>query len=79
MVAKRVEPMIAQKIRRSGNSYVLTIPREEMEARGLHEGDLVGFNPQLVEIRPAVRPHVRAAIERAAAKHEAGLRYLADR
>jgi len=77
--------MIASKIRKHGNSYVITIPREEMESRGLAEGQLVGFDPQPVELRPverareALRPEVRAAAERVWAKNEAGLRYLAGR
>jgi len=77
--------MIASKIRKHGNSYVVTIPREEMEARGLAEGQLVGFDPHPVELRPIaqpraeLRPEVRAAAERVWAKNEAGLRYLAGR
>jgi antitoxin component of MazEF toxin-antitoxin module len=77
--------MIASKIRKHGNSYVVTIPREEMEARGLVEGQLVGFDPQSVELRPVeraregLRPEVRAAAQRVWAKNEAGLRYLAGR
>jgi antitoxin component of MazEF toxin-antitoxin module len=77
--------MIASKIRKYGNSYVVTIPREEMEKRGLVEGQLVGFDPIPVELRPveqertALRPDVRAAAERVWAKNEAGLRYLAGR
>ena len=77
--------MIASKIRKHGNSYVVTIPREEMEKRGLVEGQLVGFDPIPVELCPveqertALRPEVRAAAERVWAKNEAGLRYLAGR
>ena len=44
--------MIAAKIWKAGNSYVVTIPREEMEARGLHIGQLVGIEPIPMEIRP---------------------------
>lgn len=79
MATDRKRNLIAQKIKKWGNSYALVIPKDEMEARGLREGDLVGFDPQLVEIRPAVRPAVRDAIARAADKQEAGLRYLADK
>jgi antitoxin component of MazEF toxin-antitoxin module len=77
--------MIASRIRKHGNSYVVTIPREEMEKRGLVEGQLVGFDPIPVELRPVgqerteLRPEVRAAAERVWAKNEAGLRYLAGR
>jgi antitoxin component of MazEF toxin-antitoxin module len=77
--------VIASKIRKHGNSYVVTIPREEMEERGLAEGQLVGFDPRPVELRPVeraragLRPEVRAAAERVWSKNEAGLRYLAGR
>lgn len=77
--------MIASKIRKHGNSYVVTIPREEMEKRGLAEGQLVGFDPVPVELRSVerpvtgLRPEVQAAAERVWAKNEAGLRYLAGR
>ena len=82
---ERVSAVIASKIRKHGNSYVVTIPRAEMEARGLVEGQLVGFDPQPVELRPVeharaeLRPDIRAAAERVWAKNEAGLRYLAGR
>ena len=77
--------MIASKIRKHGNSYVVTIPREEMVKRGLVEGQLVGFDPIPVELRSVeqerteLRPEVRAAAERVWAKNEAGLRYRAGR
>jgi hypothetical protein len=83
-----VMAMIASRIRKAGHSYVVTIPVEEMKARGLHEGQLVGIDPVPVEIRPVaqasgapaqLRPEVRAAADRVWARHAAGLRYLAGR
>lgn len=55
--------MIAGKIWKAGNSYVVTIPREEMEARRLHLGQMVGIDPVPVEIRPVdpLTPEQRAA------------------
>ena len=72
--------MIMSTIRKHGNTYVVVIPHAEMEARGLVEGQLVSFDPRPVEPRPRMelRPEVRAAAERVWAKHEAGLRYLAE-
>jgi antitoxin component of MazEF toxin-antitoxin module len=44
------------RIRRSGNSFIIRIPREEMERVGLEVDDYV-----LVELRPAdVRPKLAA-------------------
>lgn len=50
--------MIASRIRKAGNSYVLTIPPREMKARGLHEGQMVGFEPVPVELRPVAPPRL---------------------
>lgn len=71
--------LIATKIRKTGNSYVVTIPADEMKARGLTEGQLVGIDPVPVEIRPAVRPVVQEAIDHVVEENAAGLRYLAGR
>lgn len=55
--------MIAGKIWKAGNSYVITIPREEMEMRGLQVGQMIGIDPVPVEIRPVnpLTPEQRAA------------------
>ena len=55
--------MIAAKIWKAGNSYVVTIPREELEARGLHVGQTVGIDPIPLELRPVdpLTPAQRAA------------------
>ena len=55
--------MIAGRIRKTGNSYVVTIPPKEMEARGLHEGQLVGFDPVPVELRPVAPPRLEPDAE----------------
>jgi antitoxin component of MazEF toxin-antitoxin module len=50
--------MTANRIRKVGNSYVVTIPPKEMEARGLRVGQLVGFDPVPLELRPADPPRL---------------------
>jgi antitoxin component of MazEF toxin-antitoxin module len=71
--------LIASKIRRTGDTYVVTIPADEMRARGLEEGQLVGFDPVPMEsdARPAVRAAVQEAIDAVAQENEAGLHHLA--
>lgn len=71
--------MIRQKIRKVGNSLVVTIPKDEAERLQLAEGDLVDLDVQPLEIRPRMRPEVREAFERSWKKSEAAYRYLADR
>jgi antitoxin component of MazEF toxin-antitoxin module len=70
--------VIIQKIRRSGNSYVVTVPREEIERQGLREGDIVGVEFRKMELRPALTPSLRAAAERSWKRNEAAYRYLAE-
>lgn len=55
--------MITSKIWKAGNSYVVTIPREQMEARGLHLGQIVGIDPIPLELRAVdpLTPEQRAA------------------
>ena len=71
--------MIQAKIRKQGNSYVVTIPREEMERLDLHEGDQIAFQATKLETRAVLRPEIRAAWERTWEQNEEGFRYLADR
>ncbi len=70
--------MIQQKLRRQGNSYVVTIPREEIERQHLKEGQLLLIDVQPVEIRPVLRPELRAAFEESWKRNEAGYRALVD-
>jgi AbrB family looped-hinge helix DNA binding protein len=69
----------AQKVRRVGSSLVVTIPKPAAEALGLSEGDQVEVSLQPVELRPRLRPEVRAAMEAALQQIQPGLDYLKDR
>lgn len=71
--------MIAQQLRRSGNSYVVTIPKEEVERRGWREGQLLGVELTELETRPVLRPELQAALDERWERNEPALRYLADR
>jgi putative addiction module antidote len=71
--------MITQKLRRVGNSYVVTIPKEEAERQGLQEGDLIGVEVRKLHITPEMPPEVRAAFERSLKVYAADYDYLADR
>ena len=71
--------MITTELTRSGDDYVVAIPREEVERLGLHAGQRAA-----VEVRPAesgagLAPEVQAAYEESFRYNEAGLRYLAGR
>jgi putative addiction module antidote len=70
--------MIMQKLRRTGNSYAVTIPREEVTRLGLQEGDLVGIEVRKVRAWPELSPELRAAAEESWREAEAAYRYLAE-
>lgn len=71
--------MIQQKVRRTGNSYAVTIPREEIERLGLHEGDVVAIQVTRVESWPVLSPELRATADESWADAEEAYRYLAGR
>jgi putative addiction module antidote len=71
--------MIQQKIWKVGNSYVVTIPKSEMERLGLTEGQTIAFEPQPMELRPVMTARLREIYEQIWTEHAEGYRYLADR
>ena len=70
---------MTKKVWRTGNSLVVSITKEEAEKLDIHEGDLVNVQLQKMELRPAVRPEVRAALKEAMAEYAADLEYLKDK
>lgn len=71
--------MIQATIRKQGNSFVVTIPKDEMEKQDLHDGDQIAFQPTKLETRAVLRPELQKAMEESWERNEAGYRYLADR
>ena len=71
--------MLYQKIRKVGNSYVVTIPKDEVERLDLQPGQLVAIHIQPAEVRPVLPEVVRQAFEQSWQDNEAGYRYLAER
>ena len=71
--------MIIQQLRRAGNSYVVTIPKEEVERRGWAEGQRLGVELTEMEVRPTLRPELREILDERWERNEPALRYLADR
>ena len=70
---------MTKKVWRTGNSLVVSITKEEAEKLDIHEGDFVNVQLQKMELRPAVRPEVRAALKEAMAEYAADLEYLKDK
>ena len=71
--------MIKQQLRKVGNSYVVTVPKEEVERRGWQEGQLLALQLTELEVRPVLGDDLREAIEERWERNEEALRYLAGR
>lgn len=67
-----------QKVWKTGNSFVVTIPRDEIERQGITEGELIEVTVHKVEIRRALTPAMQMALDEALAEDQEALRYLAD-
>ncbi len=70
--------MLLQKVRKTGNSYVVTIPRDVMESQGLQEGDTVALEVRKVDYQVQMHPDVRAAFERSMELYKEDYDYLGE-
>jgi antitoxin component of MazEF toxin-antitoxin module len=71
--------MITQHLRKVGNSYVVTVPKAEVERRGWQEGQLLALQLTPLEVRPILRPELQDIVDELLDEHEDALRYLAER
>lgn len=70
--------MIVGKVRKVGNSLVVTVPKDEADALELSEGDLVTVDIRKAEVRPVLRSDLRKLAEESWARNEAAYRYLRE-
>jgi antitoxin component of MazEF toxin-antitoxin module len=71
--------VITQQLRKVGNSYVVTVPKEEVERRGWQEGQLLALQLTELEVRPVLGDDLREAIDERWDRNVEALRYLAGR
>lgn len=71
--------MITQHLRKTGNSYVVTVPKEEVDRRGWKEGQFLAVQLTELEIRPVLSPELVTIVDELLDEHEDALRYLAER
>jgi len=71
--------MITGVLRKEGTEYVVTVPKEEVELRGWHEGQLLAVQLNELEIRPVLSPELETIVDELLDEHEDALRYLAER
>ncbi len=70
--------MIVGRIRKVGNSLVVTVPKDEADALELREGDLVTMDIRKAEVRPLLSPDLRKLAEESWERNEAAYHYLRD-
>jgi len=70
--------MVIGKIRKVGNSLVVTVPKEMAEELELREGDLVAMDIRKAEVRPVLRPELRKLAEKSWERDKEAYRYLAE-
>jgi antitoxin component of MazEF toxin-antitoxin module len=68
-----------QRAWKTGNSFVVTIPRAEIERQGIVDGELTEVTVHKVEIRRALTPTMQGALDEALAEDQEALRYPADK
>jgi antitoxin component of MazEF toxin-antitoxin module len=68
-----------QQLRKSGNSYVVTVPKELVERNGWEEGEYLEVEVTPIEMRPVLSADLREAMDQTWDDIEPALRYLADR
>ena len=70
-----------QRVRKSGNSLVVTVPADIVEMLGITEGMTIRYTPEVVEVeyKSIMQPEWKASSERVTKKHGKSLRYLADK
>jgi putative addiction module antidote len=61
--------MSTQQIRKVGNSYVVTVPREEMERLKLAEGDTVAVQVNKVRTQIQLPEDVQGSLDRVLERH----------
>ena len=71
--------MFTTQLRKVGNSWVVTVPREEMERLGIAEGATVTVEVReaRVTVEPVLADDLREASDWALEKGRRGLEYLA--
>jgi putative addiction module antidote len=70
--------LIQQQLRKVGNSYVVTIPKDEVERLELKEGQILSIEITPMELRPILRPEIREAIRETWEEDLEAYEFLAD-
>ena len=68
-----------QQLRKAGNSFAVTVPKEVVERNGWKEGQLLDVELTELEVRPKMSPEVQAVFDATWEDTAPALEYLASR
>jgi antitoxin component of MazEF toxin-antitoxin module len=71
--------MITQQLRKSGNSYIVTIPKDEVDRLGLREGQMIALDVTPLELKPVLRPELAEIVRRTSEMATPVMKYLKDK
>lgn len=71
--------MVVSELRKVGNQYVVTIPAEEVERQGWHEGSVIEFVPRLAAAEPELAEDLARIVDERWERNLPALEYLAGR
>lgn len=71
--------MVAQQLRKVGNSFVVTVSKSEVERLGAKEGDFIDSEHTLLEMKPVLSGELAENIERNRDALTALMHYLRDK
>lgn len=71
--------MITQQIRKSGNSYIVTIPKDEVDRLGLREGQVIALDITPMEVKPVLSPELAEIVKRTSEIATPVMKYLKDK
>lgn len=71
--------MVTQQLRKVGNSYVLTVPKSEVERLQAEEGDFISAEYTRLEMKPVLNQELKENIDRNREALSSVMRYLKDK
>lgn len=71
--------MITQQLRKVGNSYVLTVPKAEVERLQVTEGDFIQMDLSKMVLKPVLNPELQQLFDEDIQVLAPMLEYLKDK
>lgn len=71
--------MVTQQLRKVGNSYVLTVPKSEIDRLQAEEGDYISMDLNKMELKPVMSPELQQLLDTDLPNLKPMLDYLKDR